>query len=147
MALVARYHRRGLPKRAHEGYGTISPELRRTVRTLGAILRVAEGLDRSHQQSVASIEVVPGGQDYLLRLTPDGDTELEVWAAQRSVTPLERVLRRIVRFEVVSNQAPSKSPRRTTQRTTRRARPTAGRGDARTSRTATRQRGPRRAPR
>jgi len=100
IALVTRYHRRGLPKRSHDGFCDLSSELRRTVRTLSAILRVAEGLDRSHQQSVAALEIVPGGQDLLLRITPAGDTELELWAAQRSVAPLERVLRRIIRFEV-----------------------------------------------
>ena len=99
IALVTRYHRRGLPKRSHEGFGDLSPELRRTVRVLSAILRVAEGLDRSHQQSVAALEIVPGTQDLLLRIKPAGDTELELWAAQRSVAPLEKILRRIVRFE------------------------------------------------
>ena len=52
------------------------------------MLRVAEGLDRSHQQSVAALEIISGGQDYLLRIRPTGDTELELWAAQRSVAPL-----------------------------------------------------------
>ena len=100
MALVARYHRRGVPKRSHGGYGDLSGALRRTVRTLSAMLRVAEGLDRSHAQSVASVAVAPGAHDCLLKLTPAGDTELELWAAQRNVAPLESVLRRIVRCEV-----------------------------------------------
>ena len=47
-----------------------------------------------------SLEILAGSQDYLLRLTPAGDTELELWAAQRSVAPLEATLHRIVRFEV-----------------------------------------------
>ena len=134
MALAARYHRRGVPKRSHEGYRNLAAELRRTVRTLGAILRVAEGLDRSHQQSVASIEVIPGGQDYLLRLTPDGDTELEVWAAQRSVAPLERVLRRIVRFEVLANQTRRTSAARRARQTGGRTRPSATRSNGRAPR-------------
>ena len=103
VALVARYHRRAQPKRSHDGYGHLPGALRRTVRTLAAILRVAESLDRSHQRSVASLEVVPGSQDYLLRLRPDGDTELEVWAAQRNSAPLARALQRIIRFEVVTS--------------------------------------------
>ena len=103
VALVARYHRRAQPKRSHDGYGHLPGALRRTVRTLAAILRVAESLDRSHQRSVAALEVVPGSQDYLLRLRPDGDTELEVWAAQRNSAPLARALQRIIRFEVVTS--------------------------------------------
>ena len=105
MALVTRYHRRGLPKRSHGGFGELSRDLRQIVKMLSAMLRVAESLDRSHQQSVASLEIVPGGQDYLLRLKSTGDSELEVWAAQRSVAPLEGILRRIIRFEVATNHA------------------------------------------
>ncbi len=100
MALVARYHRRGLPKRSHAGFGNLSGARRRTVRTLSAMLRVAEGLDRSHAQSVASVAVAPGAHDCLLKLTPAGDTELELWAAQRNVAPLESVLGRIIRCEL-----------------------------------------------
>ena len=107
MALAARYHRRGLPKRSHEEFGSLPGGMRRTVRTLAAILRVAEGLDRSHAQSVASIEVVLGQQDCVLRLTPAGDTELELWAAQRNAGPLERLLGRIIRCEP-AKPAPSR---------------------------------------
>ena len=120
MALVARYHRRTPPKRSHEGYGSLSPELRRTVKVLSAILRVAEGLDRSHQQSVGALEVIPGNQDYVLRLTPAGDTELEIWAAQRSVSPLEAVLQRIIRFDVTKDaeypHAAARVPRKAVRR-------------------------------
>ena len=100
MALVARYHRRGVPKRSQAGYGDLSGARRRTVRTLSAMLRVAEGLDRSHAQSVASVSVAPGAHDCLLKLAPAGDTELELWAAQRNVAPLESVLGRIIRCEL-----------------------------------------------
>lgn len=121
IALVARYHRRGIPKRSHEGYGGLSPALRRAIKTLSAMLRVAEGLDRSHQQSIAALAIIPGGQDYLLQIHPSGDTELELWAAQRSVAPLERVLRRIVRFEVAANRvkrpsATTRSPQKTAKK-------------------------------
>ena len=99
MALVARYHRRKPPKRSHQGYSGLLPPVRHTVKVLSAMLRVAEGLDRSHHQSVGAVEIVEGPQDFLMRVTPTGDTELEVWAAQRSVAPLEAVLRSIIRFE------------------------------------------------
>ena len=56
IALVARHHRRGLPKKSRGGYASLPARLRRTVRTLAAMLRLAEGLDRSHAQSVGSFE-------------------------------------------------------------------------------------------
>jgi exopolyphosphatase/guanosine-5'-triphosphate,3'-diphosphate pyrophosphatase len=100
IALLARYHRQATPKKSHDGYGLLKSGLRRTVRTLAAMLRLAEGLDRSHAQMVASLDVVPRGDAYLIRLRPSGDVELELWAANRHRGPLEDVLHRPLRFAV-----------------------------------------------
>jgi exopolyphosphatase/guanosine-5'-triphosphate,3'-diphosphate pyrophosphatase len=100
IALLARYHRQATPKKNHEGYGALKGGLRRTVRTLAAMLRLAEGLDRSHAQVVTALDVVPRGDAYLIRLRAAGDAELELWAAHRHGTELERVLHRTLRFEV-----------------------------------------------
>ena len=68
MALVARYHRRGTPKKTHEEYARLRPPLRRTVRLLASILRLAESLDRSHAQVVSALELQDRGKDVLLEL-------------------------------------------------------------------------------
>ena len=53
MALIARYHRQATPKKAHDGYGDLQGRRSgKTVRTLSAMVRLAEGLDRSHAQVV-----------------------------------------------------------------------------------------------
>ena len=103
IALVARYHRQATPKKSHEGYADLSGPLRRTVKTLAAIVRLAEGLDRSHAQTIAGLDLYPRGDDYLARLRAAGDAELELWAAHRHVAPLEEVLGRPIRFEVAGN--------------------------------------------
>jgi exopolyphosphatase/guanosine-5'-triphosphate,3'-diphosphate pyrophosphatase len=103
IALVARYHRQATPKKSHDGYADLSGPLRRTVKTLSAIVRLAEGLDRSHAQTIAGIDLYPRGDDYLARLRAAGDAELELWAAHRHVTPLEEVLGRPIRFEVAGS--------------------------------------------
>jgi exopolyphosphatase/guanosine-5'-triphosphate,3'-diphosphate pyrophosphatase len=100
IALLARYHRQATPKKTHEGYGALKGTRRRAVRTLGAMLRLAEGLDRSHAQVVTALDVVPRGDAYLIRLKAAGDAELELWAAHRHGAELERVLHRPLRFEV-----------------------------------------------
>jgi exopolyphosphatase/guanosine-5'-triphosphate,3'-diphosphate pyrophosphatase len=100
IALLARYHRQATPKKSHDGYALLKGGLRRTVRTLAAMLRLAEGLDRSHAQIVTALDVVPRGNAYLIRLRAAGDAELELWAAHRHGAPLQRVLQRPLRFEV-----------------------------------------------
>ena len=100
IALIARYHRQATPKKAHDGYTTLKGSARRTVRALAAMVRLAEGLDRSHSQALSGIDVFPRGDDYLLRLRASGDAELELWAANRHAAPLEALLEQPVRFEV-----------------------------------------------
>ncbi len=110
IALVARYHRQATPKKSHEGYGELNSTLRRTVRVLSAIVRLAEGLDRSHAQALGGIDLFPRGDDYLARLRASGDAELELWAAHRHVAPLERELALPIRFEVSGTAYKELSP-------------------------------------
>ena len=100
IALLARYHRQALPKKSHEGFTDLGPEHRRVVKGLSAMVRLAEGLDRSHAQAVVGIDLYPRRSDYLARLRATGDAELELWAAHRHVEPLEKMLGKTIRFEL-----------------------------------------------
>ncbi len=99
IALVARYHRRGTPKKSHEAYATLSPPLRRTVRLLASILRLAESLDRSHAQVISALEIRDDGKETVLQLRAAADAELELWAAHRHREPFEELVGKPVRFE------------------------------------------------
>src|SRR5439155_27187969 len=100
IALIARYHRRATPRRRHEGFGDLARKRRRAIVTLAAILRLAESLDRSHAQTVASVDLHDRGEDGLLQIRTAGDAELELWAAGRHAQPFERLLAKPLRFEV-----------------------------------------------
>ena len=100
IALVARYHRQGTPKRKHDGFRELPRRTRRTIRTLSAMLRLAESLDRSHAQSIAGFEIHDRGDDDLLQLRTTGDAELELWAAARHSAPFERMTGKPLRLEV-----------------------------------------------
>ena len=102
IALVARYHRRGTPKRSHGEYAKLPSTLRRTVRTLASILRVAESLDRSHTQTISGLDLRDRGNDALLQVQTSGDAELEVWATNRHLQPFERILGKPVRLEAAT---------------------------------------------
>jgi exopolyphosphatase/guanosine-5'-triphosphate,3'-diphosphate pyrophosphatase len=103
IALIARYHRQATPKRRHEGYGDLPRRRRRTIRTLAAIVRLAESLDRSHAQSIASVDLHDRGEDGLLQIRTGGDAELELWAASRHAEPFERLFGKPLRIEVSRN--------------------------------------------
>ena len=101
IALIARYHRRGTPKRAHEEYARLSPALRRVVRDLASMLRVAESLDRSHAQVISHLELQDLGDNLLMQLKTSGDAELEMWAANRHVGPFEKLVGKPVRLSAM----------------------------------------------
>ena len=98
IALVARYHRKSAPKKSHRDFGALPGKPRRIVRTLAAILRFAETLDRSHAQAVTGVELHDRGEEYLVNVRTTGDAELELWAAHRQIAPLERALGKPIRL-------------------------------------------------
>jgi exopolyphosphatase/guanosine-5'-triphosphate,3'-diphosphate pyrophosphatase len=99
IANIARYHRRALPEPKHEPYKALSPKLKRTVRVLSALLRVADGLDRTHFSIVRSVEVRKL-RPLTIGLKVAGDAELEAWAARGRMNLLEEVFQRPVVFDI-----------------------------------------------
>ena len=67
-AQVARYHRKSPPDLEHEEFAALTPAERRRVQQLAALLRLADGLDRGHQQHVAGVNVQILPDTLLLRL-------------------------------------------------------------------------------
>lgn len=55
IGLIARYHRKALPKEQHSYFCDLDAKGRDIVRKLAGILRVADGLDRSHESRVKDI--------------------------------------------------------------------------------------------
>lgn len=68
VGLLARYHRKAPPSRDHEEFGRLRRKERTLVERLGAILRLADALDRQHASVLAGVEVVQRGQN--LELVP-----------------------------------------------------------------------------
>jgi len=52
---IARYHRKAFPSARHAHFARLGPEDRRAVAALSALLRLADGLDASHEDRVAAL--------------------------------------------------------------------------------------------
>jgi exopolyphosphatase/guanosine-5'-triphosphate,3'-diphosphate pyrophosphatase len=99
IANIARYHRRALPKLKHEPFEALSLKNRRIVQKLGALLRIADGLDRS-QFSVVQRLKVKLGTPVRVTLETTSDSELEIWAAKTRADLFVQVFRRGIEFSV-----------------------------------------------
>lgn len=101
MANIARYHRKGLPSPHHVEYMALSAEERRLVRRLGALLRLADGLDLDHFQVVEAVRVVRTGDALRLELHARDEPSLALWAVERLSDLFEAEFRCKVRPAVV----------------------------------------------
>ncbi len=100
IALLSRYHRKSRPKRQHDDYAALPAKRRLAVRISSAILRLADGLDRSHHQLVTGLRCELQNGEVVITVTTNGDAELEVWGARRKSRLLERVLRKKVTLKL-----------------------------------------------
>jgi exopolyphosphatase/guanosine-5'-triphosphate,3'-diphosphate pyrophosphatase len=83
IALLCRYHRRSMPVPRHSPFQALDPESRRAILLLTPLLRIADSLDRSHEQRVSDLQVHLRNGSVALALESSQDTDLEMWAAER----------------------------------------------------------------
>ena len=102
IAQVARYHRKSPPKASHPPFAALDPLDQRRVRVLAGVLRVAIGLDRTHDATVEALSLHTDGEDLVVVLRPrsGASVDLEVFSAIDRRSLLEEVVGRPVRFEV-----------------------------------------------
>jgi exopolyphosphatase/guanosine-5'-triphosphate,3'-diphosphate pyrophosphatase len=101
IALVARYHRQGHPRKRHPAFGALPKAERRTVRMLAGILRVADALDRSHRQIVKSVRASERNGMLRLRCETQGNHDLEEWGVPRRTELLAECLGLPLRLDFV----------------------------------------------
>jgi len=82
MSLVARYHRGKQPSSSHKHYRKLSAAQQRRVRQLASLVRIAEGLDRSHFQNVVALRARLTDEALTLSVATKGDPQLEVWSGK-----------------------------------------------------------------
>lgn len=83
VANVARYHRGARPKLGHPGFAALDHDDREIVVQLGAILRLADGLDRSHTDAVRGLDAWLDGDELVLVLSCPYGCGPEVWAGEK----------------------------------------------------------------
>jgi exopolyphosphatase / guanosine-5'-triphosphate,3'-diphosphate pyrophosphatase len=83
IANVARYHRGAVPKNKHTNFRRLCSADQQRVRAMSAILRIAGGLDRSHNQNVQSVQVNHSNRKVELIVTASSYPEVNLWAARR----------------------------------------------------------------
>lgn len=102
IANVIRYHRKSFPNVKHMNFRQVPERLRRNVRGMAAVLRIAEGLDRQQLRVIRGLEVSVKRKSIEIALQTKGksaDVTIEIWGADRKKVLLEELLERSVCFK------------------------------------------------
>lgn len=108
IANVARYHRRAFPKKSHENLARLPADDRRLIAKLSGILRIGDGLDRTHSQSVTGVKVRAVRERVRLSIQASSTTEVERADAERKSDLFSRAFD----TEVELVRSPSRAPAR-----------------------------------
>jgi exopolyphosphatase/guanosine-5'-triphosphate,3'-diphosphate pyrophosphatase len=80
IAALCRFHRKSMPQARHPQFEALDPESKHIVLYLVPLLRIADSLDRSHEQKVHDARVSLRNGSATLIVESDEDADLEIWA-------------------------------------------------------------------
>lgn len=105
IANVARYHRKSHPKKSHPAFAVLPPEDQMKVRYLAAILRVADGFDRTHRRNVETLDTTYDGRTitFTMHCRPEANPAFELWSVNRKKGLMEETFGRDVAVPVAQD--------------------------------------------
>ncbi len=84
IANLAYFHRKNTPKKKHPNLTGLSRDVVKSIRVLSALLRMAEGLDRSHTCIVSHVRFYIASTDSLvLEMHAQRECQLEIWEVEK----------------------------------------------------------------
>lgn len=104
IAQIARYHRRSLPGDGHAFFQMLTPEDRHKVCILAGILRIADGLDRTHTNAVRAVRCRVSPKKLKIDCLTAGPAEAERLAAEKKADLLSLALKRSICIEMNENE-------------------------------------------
>jgi exopolyphosphatase/guanosine-5'-triphosphate,3'-diphosphate pyrophosphatase len=101
VSLIARYHRRSVPRPSHTSYMALSRESRVVVNKLAAMVRVADALIRGHRRRSSDISLQRQGDELIVSLPSGRDVLLEERALETKSDLFEDIFGVKIRLEEV----------------------------------------------
>jgi len=94
IALIARYHRKNIPDRRQKHFSSLDQNEQKVLKALASILRVADGLDRSHQSIVQALRARVTPKEIAIECDVSAPAEWEIGAGLKKGDLMERTLKR-----------------------------------------------------
>lgn len=107
IANIARYHRGNIPRDKHLDFMMLNEKDRDLVWKLGAILRLAEALDRSYENKVKDLRLTGGKQNLVLEIISNDSLESELHSFEKKKDMFEQAFNRKISVKVKSLETKS----------------------------------------
>lgn len=105
IANLAYFHRKGTPKKKHPNLAGLEKSSLRSVRILAALLRIAEGLDRSHTGIISHVRFYIASTDtVVLEMHARKDCQLELWDLEKHKKFFTKILGYNLQYKTIIEQ-------------------------------------------
>jgi len=101
LSCLGRYHVRGRPRETFQAWEALERKDRDRVTKMLSMLRLADGLDASHDAVIGHLGVELNGPAVEIVVSARGDAELERWMLQRKKTLFQELFELPISLEVV----------------------------------------------
>lgn len=91
VACVARYHRKALPSASHSAYAALDADEQAVASRLAALLRIADGLDRTHADAIQDLTCAVSDTRVLIHCERIHPADEELAEAQKKADLFTRV--------------------------------------------------------
>ena len=109
MATAALFHRKGTPKKKSAQFAELDKHSRSGVELMSVLLRLAEGLDRSHTGVVQHAKLRAINKNSVaLESRAAQDIQLELWGVQDRLKVADKVLDRKIEIRVIGGKNPTR---------------------------------------
>ena len=110
IANIARYHRGSLPMKRHAEYEALNAADREIVCKLGGNVRLADALDRSHDNRILDLQCYGKSESLHVELFSEGNCENELLEVERKRELFEQAFNLHLSFSVRREKAQQQSP-------------------------------------
>ncbi|MDI9393992.1 MAG: Ppx/GppA phosphatase family protein [Euryarchaeota archaeon] len=106
IANLAYFHRKSTPKKKHPNLAGLSKESAKSIGALSSLLRIAEGLDRTHTGSVSHVRFyIASTESLVLEIHAQRECQLEIWEVEKHKKFFKKTFGYSFQFKVIIEQA------------------------------------------
>lgn len=92
IANLAYFHRKNTPKKKHPNLAGLNRDTVKSIKVLSALLRIAEGLDRSHNGIISHVRFYIASTDSLvLEMHAQRECQLEIWEVEKQKKYFQKI--------------------------------------------------------